>query len=87
MHKDVSRPLLLTRTYLLVDNNTNSPLRHIPHLASAAVVHLVWHTLQKENEQLSFAADCTVRVAASTVDSILKMTLLKTISAPSAQLS
>lgn len=31
--------------YLLVDNNTNGSLCHIPHFACATVVHLVWHTL------------------------------------------
>ena len=39
--------LVQCKSYLLVDNNTYSSLCDVPHLAGAAMVHLVRHTLKQ----------------------------------------
>ena len=38
-------PADVTRTYLLVDNNTDGSLGDIENTASGTMVDLVWHTL------------------------------------------
>lgn len=43
--------------YLLVDHNTYSSLCDIPHLAGAAVIHLVGHTLEQPAKNVRHSTD------------------------------
>lgn len=45
--------LLESMSYLLVDNNTYSSLGDIPHLAGAAMIHLVRHSLKQAGKRVS----------------------------------